>query len=261
MLERIATKLDFFLPFRSLAPMIVKARETILSDRARLHTREGLFNLLAFRGVFYGSPFARDDLRWFKSFDDWLAFEAKNKSKGKAYFVCANAYGSAQSNRNTSNLKQYWEKSLEWYDHQRDNPDLDPLKLHTFFRTTFHNVGDLTAMLMVGDLAEAKFIAEPKVQTMGMLVAQAKKGAKKTLVYLRLVDVTNSSSDEDVVQAFVELDEYCKQALGPGKVDNMKYGPVMLEHALCKHGRLIPRPKLTETPKGTTARRRSRRNA
>ena len=89
MLKKIAGRTDFYLPFRSLAPTILKAKQTILSDCNRLSTHEGIFNLAAFRDVFYGSEFARDTLCWFNSYEEWLEFKT-NSNKEESYFVKKN---------------------------------------------------------------------------------------------------------------------------------------------------------------------------
>ena len=54
-LKRVATSPDRLLPFRQMAPTVIKAYTVIYSNKERLRTRAGLFNVLMFRGVFYGS--------------------------------------------------------------------------------------------------------------------------------------------------------------------------------------------------------------
>ena len=59
-MKKVKSDLDYFLPFRQHAPSLANARHEIYADIDRLTspTGIGLFNILAFRGVFFGSPFA-----------------------------------------------------------------------------------------------------------------------------------------------------------------------------------------------------------
>ena len=171
MLKKIAGRTDFYLPFRSLAPTILKAKQTILSDCNRLSTREGIFNLVAFRGVFYGSEFARDTLCWFNSYEEWLEFK-RNSNKEESYFVKKTAYGRAQKYRDTNNLKMYWDNAGKWDQFLSNNPNRDISALHNFFVLNFHNIGDLSALLIIGDLLESGFLPMVDAHVMGKLVTK-----------------------------------------------------------------------------------------
>ena len=76
-MDKVTSDLDYFLPFRRHAPSLANARCKIYAevDRLTSSTGVGLFNVLAFRGVFFGSPFAKSDrFRWFDQFEDWQRF-------------------------------------------------------------------------------------------------------------------------------------------------------------------------------------------
>jgi hypothetical protein len=51
-----------------------RAMEVLYSDCDRLLTSQGFANVLAFRGIFYGSDFARDDFQYFNSREEWDDF-------------------------------------------------------------------------------------------------------------------------------------------------------------------------------------------
>lgn len=235
-LKKIAGRADFYLPFRSLAPTILKARQTILSDSNRLSTREGLFNLVAFRGVFYGSQFACEELRWFNSYEEWLEFKT-HSNKEETYFVTKTAYGRAQKYRHTDNLKMYWDHAIKWEQFCRDNPNLDVLALHDFFVINFHNIGDLSALLIVGDLLESGFLPMVDAHTMGKLVAKVGKGAKNGLISLGFID--QFSDENTIADAFVELNRHAMEAFDQEKQTTMVYNVITLEHGLCKYKRLL----------------------
>ena len=75
-MTKILPELDLFLPFRQHAPSLANARREIYADIAFPgEDGAGFFNVLAFRGVFFGSPFAQSNrYRWFNTFADWKSF-------------------------------------------------------------------------------------------------------------------------------------------------------------------------------------------
>ena len=79
-MSRVAAKLDYFLPFRQCAPTMKRAMEVLYSNHDRLLTSQGFANVLAFRGIFYGSDFAADDYRYFNSREEWNDFYNEKES-------------------------------------------------------------------------------------------------------------------------------------------------------------------------------------
>lgn len=79
-MSRVAAELDYFLPFRQCAPTMKRAMEVLYSDRNRLLTSQGFANVLAFRGIFYGSNFAANDYRYFNSIEEWNVFYNEKES-------------------------------------------------------------------------------------------------------------------------------------------------------------------------------------
>ena len=72
-ITKVCSNLDSYLPFRQHAPSLANARRVIYADVNQLASDDGVgfFNVLAFRGVFFGSPFATSDhCQWFNSLDD-----------------------------------------------------------------------------------------------------------------------------------------------------------------------------------------------
>jgi hypothetical protein len=117
--SRVANRPDFLFPFRQKAPMIIKALETIYSTPDRLRTPVGFWNLLIYRGVFYGSPYATNDLQWFDSLEEWEAYfkdSTKTKEGDKEgyyvniYYVNICAYGFNNVKWKRENIALYWAK-------------------------------------------------------------------------------------------------------------------------------------------------------
>src|SRR6266446_4854702 len=124
--KKVYTDLDFFLPFRQHAPALANARREIYANIDRLASDNGIgfFNVLAFRGVFFGSPFARSSrYRWFESLDDWAQFKVSGKNEANKigpnefeYYVKQNCYGRSQKERSLDLLTKYWNQRERWND-------------------------------------------------------------------------------------------------------------------------------------------------
>ena len=98
-----------FSPSVSMLPPSQNARQKIYADISQFLGEDGagLFNVLAFCGVFFGSPFAQSDwYRWFNTFGDWEKFRAEGLEVAKRcgkngeeekYYVKRNCYGQSQT--------------------------------------------------------------------------------------------------------------------------------------------------------------------
>lgn len=181
LLTKVFRNRDYYLPFRQHAPSLANARREIYADLDRLEYDDGVgfFNILAFRGVFFGSPFAQSTrYRWFNSLDDWEHFqdtesEEANKYEGEEYYVKKNCYGQSQTNRKLSLLSSYWDQRLLWNDmfNKPDKPTVTQVFRWLTSRftddrtkktsTLFLNIGELTALLICGDIVEAGILPMP----------------------------------------------------------------------------------------------------
>ena len=256
-INKVNSDHDFYLPFRQHAPSLANARREIYADKERLaHDNSiGFFNILAFRGVFFGSPFARSDhFRWFESLDDWTNFHDANKAVVKSvgpneteYYVKRNCYGRTQKERSIDLLSKYWEQRTRWNDlfHKPTMPSVKEVyewlsrsltKGHT---TQFRNIGSLTAFLICGDLVEAGILSMPSSNEIGQLISSINKGA---VAGMQLFDlVAEGAPSEEILQAFISLDAALERELLMEEKRDMGYNVIMLEHALCKMNRLIMR--------------------
>ena len=294
-MARVAAQLDYFLPFRQCAPTMKRAMEVLYSDHDRLLTSQGFANVLAFRGIFYGSDFAQsDDFRYFNNKEEWDDFytekegvlgteekedavkrrEKKKKQKAgtapkrpksakqlkleenrrkgatEDYFRDMGIYGTSNVRRSTSLFDEYWEtstsehwkgsKTVPWEAFIQTEPS--PRELYDWLTVEgrFPNIGDLTALLIVGDLIEAGVIGVSSPDEWGLLVVAVNKGAKKGLTELGLIN-TNSPTCT-IVQEFKALNNFLLQKLTQEQKDIMHYNIVMLEHGLCKHPRFVKIP-------------------
>ena len=255
-LIRVSSKLDYYLPFRQHAPSLSNARQHIYADIDRLKGNDGVgfFNILAFRGVFFGSPFSQSNrFRWFDSLADWEHFRATGDEEedgynNEEYYVKKNCYGQTQTTRELSLLSSYWENRLRWNDmfNQQEKPSvtrvfrwLTSAKINKETRkstTLFPNIGQLTALLICGDLIEAGVLDMPSASDWAESIDKMGKGSKEGMVACGLV---GPDCDRDgFCKAFVSLDNALQAELTKEEKDRMGYNIVMLEHALCKIKRI-----------------------
>ena len=255
-LTKVFSNLDYYLPFRRHAPSLSNARQEIYANIDRLASDDGVgfFNILAFRGVFFGSPFAQSDrYRWFHSLADWERFRAvgkeeEDKYKGQEYYVKKTCYGQAQTGRNLSLLSSYWNQRLLWNDlfKESEKPSVtqvfrwltssvtnDQTKKST---TLFPNIGNLSALLICGDLVEAGVLDMPSASEWARSINKMGKGSKAGMETCGLVK--NGCGHEEFCEAFVSLDKALQAKLTKEEKDAMGYNIIMLEHALCKIKRI-----------------------
>jgi hypothetical protein len=251
LISKIVSNLDFYLPFRQHGPSLKKARQEIYADLDRLASEDGIgfFNILAFRGVFFGSPFAQSPrYRWFNSLSDWEHFRDSGKGKGdhngEEYYVKKTCYGQSQSGRQLSLLPSYWEKRLLWNNlfNKSEKPTMTQVfrwltsQDKTTKTTTFPNIGNLTALLICGDLVEAGILPMPSAKEWAESIDKMGKGSKAGMEKCGLVG--KGSKREEFCMAFSSLDQALQAELSQEEKVAMGYNIVMLEHALCKIQRI-----------------------
>jgi len=254
-ITKISSDLDFFLPFCQHAPSLANTRCEIYADLDRLtsSTSVRLFNILAFHGVFFGSPFAQSDrFWWFDQFEDWVHFTVdekkeatKNSHDEEAYYVKKNCYGHPQKDCSTKLLKGYWNQYELWSNmfNQPTKPTTEEvynwLTASDTGKTWFHNIGSLTALLICGDLVEASIVPLPSPREFGKLIFKVGKGAKDGMAMFSLVK--NNTNKEEICKAFISLDLMLQHKLMEEEKEAMGYNIIMLEHTLCKIKRLMSR--------------------
>jgi hypothetical protein len=258
-LTKVMSNLDTFLPFRQHAPSLANAQREIYLDVDRLERDDGVwfFNILAFRGVFFGSPFSRSDrYRWFDSLADWESFrntenEEEKKYKGEQYYVCKNCYGQSQTGRELSLLSLYWNQRTLWNEKFQKPNKPTVLKVHRWLTsrvnnqtsqtssTLFSNIGTLSALLICSDLVEVGTIAMPSAKEWANLVHKLGMGSKSGMEMCKFIE--KDSSRDDFSSAFASLDQALQMELREEEKETMGYNIIMLEHALCKIQRISKR--------------------
>jgi hypothetical protein len=257
-LRLVAKRPDFLLPFRQKAPTIERALGTIYSDVDRLLTPEGLWNVLMFRGITYGSPYAKDDLEWFDSYSEWMEYhDTSNKSiekKKERYFVNVCAYGFNNRWQTMDNASPYWTERGCWTSFIQKQPKVEEaFKFLTRSRNrkkVFENIGGLSALSICGDLVELGILEMPSIEEWASLIYTIRKGAMSGLQSLALLGKTFSKVE--VIDAFKTLHTFLLATLTDEDRELMGYNIIMLEHSLCKFTGILSKsdePKKTSSPK------------
>lgn len=165
------------------------------------------------------------------------------------YYVKRNCYGQSQTERSTNLLSKYWNQrllwSLEFY--KSTEPSITDVFKWLTKRvmvdgenvTLFRNIGDLTALLICGDLIEAGILQMPTAHEWGGLIHSLRMGANSAMSMLGLT--SNKANKSEVSEAFASLDLALRQELEEEEKAAMNYNVIMLEHALCKIKRLTSR--------------------
>ena len=258
-INKVLSDLDFFSPFRQYAPSLANARQKIYAnvDQFPGENGAGFFNVLAFRGVFFGSPFSQSDrYQWFNTFNDWEIFCREGKEIAKShggdeerYYVKKNCYGQSQMDRSTKLLSKYWNQRMLWSDEFNKSTKPSITEVHKWLTksvtvngantTLFNNIGGLSALLICGDLIEVGILQLPTPQEWGGLIHSLKMGARSAMQILGLT--SEKASKVEVSTAFASLDFALQQELEDEEKAAMNYNVVMLEHTLCKIKRLTSR--------------------
>jgi hypothetical protein len=251
-MEKVRSDLDYFLPFRQHAPSLANARREIYADVIRLArpTGVGLFNILAFRGVFFGSPFATSDrFKWFHRYQDWERFMIDEKDEAtkdgrveEAYYVKRNCYGRSQKERSTNLLEGYWKQRDLWNMLFDGTTKPTAKQVYHWLTATdngvtrFRNIGPLSALLICGDLVESGLVLMPSPNEFGELIFSVGRGAKDGMILIGLVK--DSVSKDEFCEALESLYLSLQQELTEDEKEVMGFNIVMLEHTLCKIKRL-----------------------
>ncbi|TFK57945.1 hypothetical protein BDN72DRAFT_907268 [Pluteus cervinus] len=254
LLSAAAHRPDFYSPFRQLAPTLVRALTTIYSDSSRLKTNIGLLNAVCFRGLFYGSQWAQLNLRWIDSLEDWTTYFSSfsripHGANKERYFISVNPYGTPNSRRSTQwvadNFRlmedleaedEDWTSFLSTFEESQNYQDL------FLYLKRFKGIGQLTALLLIGDLVAAGVIPEPGIQDWCQLISSVSKGAVAGLKKLSLLPpgpLSTSDGNKRVYETFSGLHSAITGQWDAAKQTQVGYNIIMLEHALCKYSRMV----------------------
>ena len=98
--------------------------------------------------------------------------------------------------------------------------------------TLFPNIGNLSALLICGDLVEAGILDMPSASDWATSINKMGKGSKAGIDTCGLVK--KGCRREEFCKVFASLDNALQTELTKEEKDAMGYNIIMLKHALCK---------------------------
>lgn len=121
---------------------------------------------------------------------------------------------------------------------------LQPQKLFSFLlqkdkkgkQKVFHNVGPLTAYLLVADYVYAGLVTQPSAADIAFFICTINRGAFQALLNLRLLP--SAAKVEDCTAAVTHVWQYLDKHLPDDSKAQMPFDFILIEHALCKVTRL-----------------------
>lgn len=234
-LAKVASKPDYYVPFRdsSLPPSRQAAIEAFTSST--LLTKAGLFSLLAYRAVFYGSEWSKTTAHIFNNPDDFFNYQLV-LDKPNTFFENFTAYGTANRHRTVTKLEQLYEGCNEWEEFQQIPQNRTGEKMFEYLmkKGRFFGVGGLSALLICGDMECAGFITT-EVSEVGKIVELVDKGAANAL---KENDLVHGQGAGAVESSFVHLYNFLNTNLTNEEKVLMHWNAWMCEFLLCKSGRI-----------------------
>jgi hypothetical protein len=254
-LRSVSASSDRLLPFRNLAI----SRKRILQSGGpyapeHIGTKEGFFSTLIYRGVTHNTPFLQEQKTFYTSLDDWKATcdPLRKAGKEKEYFCNLSAYGQPIRAREVDNVLGYWEalqdeRNTSWLTAEKK---IDPYDLFCLIKR-FRGFGPLTAFQLTMDYAEGGKTRELTIDHMARFICMVNAGGLKGL---QLIGHQVSKEDQaGVANALVAFQKRFTMVIPERKREEMGFGLVMMEHALCKLCRMAAFPSFHAWSKIATA--------
>ncbi|THH11569.1 hypothetical protein EW146_g7993 [Bondarzewia mesenterica] len=242
-LQRMASNLDKYLPFREAAP----SRRRVLCENGPFSpplraTCAGLFSAVVFRSITYSADFLFDKTPYFDGLSAWNK-SVKASNQPDDYFCNVSAYG-ARTQRHRRFAKAIWDvaKDSEQMLQEAETKPIKMLQFYDYARSSFPQVGNLTGYLLSADYAYAGLVEMPSTTDMGYIIHRIDAGAMKGLRVLGLLPTNRSKPPVDeVTEAFQRAYEFFDSNLTAEEKVRMGFNRIVTENLLCKVSRLNER--------------------
>jgi hypothetical protein len=132
---------------------------------------------------------AKTDLQWIPDYSSWKSLRDSGGAERDKYFVKKWAYGNPQKQRSIDIIDNHYKdvitsNHLSWPQFINGNPSAR--QTFDYFQL-FYNIGALSALLIVGDLAQAGITDFPSLKEMAALIKDVDRGAMRGLESLGLL--------------------------------------------------------------------------
>ncbi|VDB90193.1 unnamed protein product [Peniophora sp. CBMAI 1063] len=253
LLEKAASHVDLYLPFRAFGPSYLRMLALFHGHPTDvMPSTTGLRNVALTRVITFGSGFllsGRQSLCL--SLTEWLngveVAKQSPQAKQASFFVCDRVYGQ-NFNRSLDEAAPIW-AACEW-------PEEIARSRHfvTFWRALHHgvgktrrykvpNVGPLIALLIAGDYYMNGHLDEPSTEDMGLMIHKVNAGGVRGLAHLGFLSQDEADSRGryrlDLVQD--AFDRYYRWSLACIPAEDRtrwRWDVITAENHLCKDSRL-----------------------
>ncbi|KAF8575678.1 hypothetical protein K439DRAFT_1623418 [Ramaria rubella] len=221
--EQVKTDLDFYLPFRNVAP----------SQSHVLHKGGGTFS----------SPAILDNHHnRFDTLSDWNEYHDLHSHLGSAHFCNMTAYGTPNVFRGPNQIETYWKGMATWEKTlQRGFNTFTKLweyLMHVkkgYRRKVFPHIGNLSSYLLATDIVYTGLVPHATAKEVGNLIHFCRKGFDHQMVELKLID--QKSDAKDCGMAYEKLYDKLVRLIPYEECEQMKFDVYSTEYALCKRSR------------------------
>ncbi|KAF8576920.1 hypothetical protein K439DRAFT_1365987, partial [Ramaria rubella] len=249
MLKKVQSNLDFYLPFRNLAPSCAHVIAHGPFDPAYMLTRSRLFSAIIFHGITFASPSIFDDHQnQFANVKDWELYYSTHKvddEHGILHFCNMHAYGTPNMHHGPPHIPKYWAGCAEW-ETMVQNHDVEFTKVWEFLTHQIYGyIGKLCAFLLASDISYTGVISMATPMEVGWLIRQIKKGSYKQMVKMELI--SEECSEEECGIAYETLYHTLDHILWEDKKKDIGFDVYLPEYALCKMARLTKKSR-TKVP-------------
>ena len=251
----VASNLDYYLPFRELAPTRTRIRNNV--DFSNYSTPGAFASYVIMRALFFAAPIIQESkesfhftcYQDFEIFLDLNGFDPSLKASRQRFFK-VNCYGTSQSQRGPkalTHVPDYFEVEKDWIrDVEKATDNMIPYlafwkwaKGHVHGRSRLYLIGRLCSHLLAADLSYAGYVIPPTPDDIAAILSTQPEqfGSMQGLVDLGLIDDfgipmdTISACFQTILNSLtVELSETDRKLVS--------LDVIMVEHLLCKYHRV-----------------------
>lgn len=239
-IEAVRNDTDWLLPARHLSSSF---RRVLESDGpyspSHLYTKEGFFSALVYRGITHHTEFLHEHPTFYPSLE---AYQSEiqpflDDDGGDTTYVCKkNAYGHAVTQRSTANATHYWAvaNDAQFYDTLFRQPPANFLEVFNEWKGKIVAFGPLTLYQLLADYARAGLLCQPTLDELAEIVRIIHAGAFKALNLLGWSLASDVDSRPDIANALRVVHDRLESAIPLRVRKAVEFGPIFVEHALCK---------------------------
>ncbi|KAI0710846.1 hypothetical protein C8Q76DRAFT_798371 [Earliella scabrosa] len=262
----VSSDLDYFSPFRELAPCRRRVTDKLGPFHPDNIRKSGAFaSCVVSRALLYNSLILKEDTHcFFPNLDAWELFKTavrfdSNDAASLDRFFNVSCYGTPQYERRDGMelVPVYYESERDWTQYLAEHPGRipflecwkwlkqqvkrqDPKQGKERRQSRLPLVGNLTAYLLAADLVYATVVQAPSHADLAHVIHKNRMGSLSGLAAAK--QISNAKATEStVLEAFSDVFSYLQDNLSDDEKKLIKFDAIMVEHLLCKYQRVLHR--------------------